>query len=95
MIISKSNFLVIFSNIITLVDETEWLEVVPDISVVDLLGDLSVPLGLEDSHSEAAVSDWLVASHHDGSAVTTNVLKSSVPWAATVIAEKDESTTWE
>ena len=57
--------------------------------------DLYVLLGLEDSHPEAAVSDWLVASHHDGSAVTTNVLKSSVPWAATVIAEKDESTTRE
>jgi hypothetical protein len=83
------------SHIIALVDEAEWLELVPDFSVVDLLWDLSVPLGLTDSHSEAAISDWLVASHHDGTAVSTNVLESFVPWVATVVEKQAASDTWE
>ena len=57
---------------------------IPSFFVVDFLGDLSVPLGLTRLKSEASLSDWLVASHHDIAAVGTNVLKSFEPKAASV-----------
>ena len=78
-------------------EEVEVLvEFLPSLLVVNLLGDLSLPVGVAVSDFATGGSDGLLANHHSGSTVGADMLESLVPAVASVKAEETtkESAEW-